>query len=214
MKTWKIAVPVVALAVLTAASAFAAGTKMSTSSTTGSKGTWTFGIQGGLSKPTGDYNNEAKSGWNFGGQADYWFNSMWGVGADAAYHANNASDDFNAALVADPLFGTGTTAKFSVIQYGVHATYMIPMTGSQFAPYLQAGGAGYNIKEKIEGGLAPGDNSDNKFGFNVGAGVDYHATPTLNVGINGTYHDVPVNGSTFSWFGVQGRVTFKMPTSK
>ena len=63
MKTWKITVPVIALLVLIAASATAsAKTHMSTGSSGTSKGSWTFAIQGGLSKPTGDFNNEAKSG--------------------------------------------------------------------------------------------------------------------------------------------------------
>ena len=211
MKTLKIAVSVVLMA-LTASAAFAAGTtKMTNSMSSSTSGNWTFGLQGGGSMPTGDYGNVAKTGWNFGGQADYWMNSQWGFGADAAYHANNASDDENAALVADPTFGPGSEEKFSIIQYGVHATYLIPMQG-QVAPYLQGGVAGYNIKDKITGGLAPGDVSSNKVGFNIGGGVDFHATSSVNLGVGGTYHYVSTDPTALNWSGVQGRVTFKMPT--
>jgi opacity protein-like surface antigen len=211
MRSWKIAV-LVALAALVASTAFAAGTtKMSNTMSSSSSGSWTFGINGGGSFPTSDYGKVAKSGFNIGGEADYWMNSQWGFGADAAYHANNASDDANAALVADPTFGPGTEEKFSIIQYGVHTTYLIPMQG-QVAPYLQGGVAGYNIKDKITGGLAPGDVSNNKVGFNIGGGVDFHATSSVNLGVGGTYHYVSADPTALNWFGVQGRVTFKMPT--
>ena len=204
MKTWKIAVAV-ALVMLTAGSAFAKGT-----TTTSSTGNWTFGLQGGASMPTGDYGDVAATGWNFGGQADYWMNSQWGFGADAAYHANSASDAVKTALaVSDP----GAEMKFSTIQIGAHATYMIPTQGGNMFPYLQAGAGNYNLKTKIEGGVAPGDASESKFGFNMGAGVDFRATPTVNLGVNGTYHYISADPSALNWFGIEGRVTFKMPTS-
>jgi len=205
MKTLKIAVAV-ALVMLTAGSAFAAGTTNSSST-----GSWTFGLQGGASMPTGDYGEVASTGWNFGGMADYWINSQWGLGADIAYHANNGSDDFNAALVADPAFGPGSEAKFTTIQYGVHTTYMFSTQGTMF-PYLQAGAGSYNLKSEVDGGLSPGDVSENKFGFNMGAGVDFRATPTVNLGVNGTYHYISVDPTALNWFGIEGRVTFKMPT--
>src|SRR6266568_4397795 len=115
MRSWKFVVPVLVV-VLFASSALADSTMSSSSST--SSGTWTFGINGGGSFPTGDYKDLANTGWNIGGQGDYWINSMWGVGVDVAYHASKASDDLNAAIVSDPAFGTGSEAKWSTIQYG------------------------------------------------------------------------------------------------
>lgn len=212
MKTWKIAVPVVALAVLTAASAFAASSKISheRSSTTGN---WTFGINGGATMPTGDFSNVAATGWNFGGQVDYWMNPTWSLGADGAYHSGNGSSSFNDALVANPLFGPGTQFSWSSFQYGVHATYHIPTQGGQMYPYLQGGMGGYNMGAKIDGGLLPGSTSDNKFGFNIGAGMDFRASPNMNLGVSGTYHYVTTDPSATNWFGIQGRVTFKVPQS-
>jgi len=216
MRSWKFVGPVL-LIVLFASSALAAGSSMSSSSSSTSSGSWTLGINGGGSFPTGDYKDVANTGWNIGGQGDYWINSMWGVGVDAAYHANNGSDDFNAALVADPAFGTGSEVKWSTIQYGAHVAFMIPTQSSQIFPYLQGGVAGYNVKFKIDGGLQPGDESVNKVGFNIGTGVDFRATPVVNLGINGTYNYVPkdteFNDKALNWFGVQGRVNFKIPTS-
>jgi opacity protein-like surface antigen len=206
MKTWKIAVAV-ALVMLTAASAFAAGKTKSTTST----GNWTFGIQGGASMPTGDYGQVASTGWNFGGMADYWMNSQWGLGGDVAYHANNASKEINDGLA---LIDPGSEMKFSTMQFGAHATYLIPTQGGTMSPYLQGGVGSYNIKTKIDGGtLLTGEATESKFGFNMGAGVDFRATPTVNLGVNGTYHYISADPSALNWFGIEGRVTFKMPTS-
>jgi hypothetical protein len=214
MKTWKIAVAV-ALVMLTAASAFAAGstksTKSTSTSTSNSSGNWTFGIQGGASMPTGDYGDVASTGWNFGGQADYWMNSQWGFGGDIAYHANNANSDVNTALaIADP----GAEMKFSTMQFGAHAIYLIPTQGGTMFPYLQAGTGIYNVSTKIDGGtLLNGSDSQSKFGINMGGGVDFRASPTVNLGVNGTYHYISADPSALNWFGVEGRVTFRMPTS-
>jgi len=227
MRSWKFVVPVLVI-VLFASSALAAGSSMSSSST--SSGNWTFGIQGGASVPTSDYGSDFSAGWNIGGQADYWLNPQWGLGVDAGYHSTNAKDEFN-----NTTFGSTTTpadGKTDFLQYGVHAVYMIPMQGAQVHPYLQGGVGGYNVKIKVDNATKPTtesiDESKNKFGFNVGAGVDFHATNVVNLGINGTYHyvsgtddivpsaQVP-SGFSFpsnnSWFGIQGRVTFMIPVS-
>jgi|SRR6516164_189231 len=217
MKTWKIAVPVVALAVLTAASAFASSSKSmnmtNSNSSSSSNGNWTFGINGGATMPTGDFNKVAATGWNFGGQVDYWINSSWAFGGDGAYHAGGAASGVNDALVADPAFGPGSEYKWSSFQYGVHAIYQIPTQGASVFPYLQGGMGGYNLTSKIDGGLSPSSVSSNKFGFNIGAGLDFRATPTVNLGLNGTYHYVTTDPTATNWFGITGRVTFKVPTS-
>jgi opacity protein-like surface antigen len=72
---------------------------------------------------------------------------------------------------------------------------------------------GYNVKSTIDGGLLPGDSSQNKFGFNFGGGVDFRASPTVNLGLNGIYHYVTADPTSLNWFGIEGRVTFKLPTS-
>src|SRR2546422_11304574 len=112
MRSWKFVVPVL-VSVMFVSSALAADSQSSSSSSS-SSGSWTFGLNGGGSFPTGDFGDAAASGWNIGGQADYWMNSQWGVGADASYIANNGSDTFNTTAVG--LFGTGSEGKFSTIQ--------------------------------------------------------------------------------------------------
>ena len=48
----------------------------------------------------------------------------------------------------------------------------------------------------------------------MGGGVDFRASPNVNLGINGTYHYISVDPSALNWFGIEGRVTFKVPTSR
>ena len=213
MRGFKIAVPVVLVALM-AATAFAADTKMSKMSSGSSAHNWTFGINGGGNFPTGDYKNEANTGYSFGAQADWWLNSQWGFGVDGAYHSNNGSDDFN-TTTAVPLGGTGATGKFHTFQYGVHAIYMIPVQGSSIYPYIQAGTGGYSLSAKIDGGTTSvPDVSTTAYGFNGGAGVDFHATDVVSLGVGGTYNYATKNGTSTNWFGVNGRVTFKIPMNK
>lgn len=211
MRGFKIAVPVVLVALM-AATAFAADTKMSKMSSGSTAHNWTFGINGGGNFPTGDYKNEAKTGYNFGAQADWWMNSQFGFGIDGSYQTNNGSDDFNTAAVA--LYGAGSTAKFHVFEYGAHVTYAIPVQGSNIYPYLQGGPAGYSLSTKIDGGTSTVDASTTAYGFNVGGGVDFRATDVVSLGVGGIYNYATKNGNSTNWFGVNGRVTFKIPMGK
>ena len=211
MRGFKIAVPVVLVALM-AATAFAADTKMSKMSSGSTAHNWTFGINGGGNFPTGDYKNEAKTGYNFGAQADWWMNSQFGFGIDGSYQTNNGSDDFNTAAVA--LYGAGSTAKFHVFEYGAHVTYAIPVQGSNIYPYLQGGPAGYSLSTKIDGGTSTVDASTTAYGFNVGGGVDFRATDVVSLGVGGVYNYATKDGNSTNWFGVNGRVTFKIPMGK
>src|SRR4051812_30847940 len=84
MKTWKIAVPAVLACALAVSSVNAATTAAPSSGMP-----LTFGIGAGLGLPTGDLGDAVKSGWNVGGQGDWWMNPTWGVGLDLGYHTNN-----------------------------------------------------------------------------------------------------------------------------
>src|SRR5437867_4428746 len=188
MRAWKKAWPLTILAatlvVLASGPALAGG--------------YSAGVLGGLDLPMGgDFKDASKTGYDFGATGDYALAPMWGAGIDVAYRSFKAKDAFNQA-VADELildFGApaGTTAdvKWTAIQYGVHVTVPPPMTGP-IKGYGQVGGAAYSLKEKIDTNTVGGDEiTKTKFGFNVGAGVDYAAAPTVSVGIMGQYHNVP-----------------------
>jgi len=195
MKTWKIAVPVVLACALAVSSVNAATTAAASSGSP-----WSFALQGGMGLPNGDFGDIANSGWNIGGQGDYWMNSNWGLGVDLGYHSNSASDAAK----------TAGLDQVNIFNYGAHATYMIPMQG-QFHPYLQAGLGMDNVSAKPVSGSST---SDNKFGWNVGGGADFRATPTMDFGINALYNTAQTDPNSLNWIDVNARLTFRMPSSK
>jgi opacity protein-like surface antigen len=151
-----------------------------------------FGLMGGAAVPTGDFSDQAGTGFDFGGTGTWMVNDMWGVGADVAYHMWNGSDDYNAYLE-DPAggdFGVGSEAKFNALQATAHAAVMIP-SGSMVKPWLKAGLGMYTLGGKIEGGTTEVDfDSESKFGFNAGAGLNWAASSNMSLGIGAAYHQI------------------------
>jgi opacity protein-like surface antigen len=136
------------------------------------KGDFTFGLDGGMSVPTGDYGDVAKSGFLGGVFGDYQIHDMFAVGLDGAYSQNKAK-------------GTDVgDAKATIIQFGGHVKVMPQMKDMPVLPYLQVGAGLYNAK--FSGGGS--DTTVNKFGYNVGIGADYKVNPQIGVGLFGTFH--------------------------
>jgi len=204
-----LAILAVAMLVLAAAPALAGG--------------YSAGVTGGLDLPMGkDFKDAAKTGYSFGATGDYGLAPMWGLGVDLGYHSFKAKDDLNSAVAAALIAGgapanTTVDIKWTAIQGGVHVRIVPPMTGPIKA-YGQVGGAAYSLKEKIDTNTLGGtDVSKTKFGYNVGAGVDYAAAPTISVGIVGQYHNVPAKddfGADLSWVSAAAKVTFHIPMAK
>lgn len=151
------------------------------------KGDITFGLNGGLTIPTGDFGKTDttsgqfgfKSGFTGGVFGDYMVHEMIAVGIDAGYGQNKGKD-----------LPSGVDAKLTIINVGAHVKYMPPMKDMPISPYLQVGAGLYNAKAKITFGSESSDTTVNKFGFNVGIGADYKVTPQVGVGIYGTYHSI------------------------
>jgi opacity protein-like surface antigen len=149
------------------------------------KGEFTFGLNGGISSPTGDYgktdvnNNEFgfKSGFNGGVFGDYMVHELVGVGVDASY-AKNDSKDWN----------SGDDGKVTILQFGGHVKVMPAMKDISVSPYLQVGAGLYRAKTETTISNVSTDDTVNKFGYNIGAGVDYKVNPMFGLGVFGTFH--------------------------
>jgi opacity protein-like surface antigen len=201
MKTWKIAVPAVLACALAVSSVNAA-----TTAAPSNGNPFTFALQGGIGIPNGDFSGTpsatspdklgASNGWNIAGQGDWWMNPTWGFGVDLGYHSNSVKDEAKALNGLD---------QVNTFTYGAHAIYEIPMQG-QFHPYAQAGLGMGNVSAKPVTGSST---SENKFAWNLGAGVDFHANPMMSFGINALYNDVQTS-TALNWVDVNARVTFHM----
>lgn len=149
--------------------------------------TW-LGVTGGAGVPTGDYGDAAATGFQFGVTGTRMVNDQWGIGGDVCYHMWNGSDDLNAA--AELAFGPGSEFKWSALQATAHVIVAIPTQGTM-SPYLKGGMGIYNISSKLESPAGDADASESKFGFNVGAGMNFASSGNMRWGVGGQLHIVP-----------------------
>lgn len=148
-----------------------------------SAGSWYVGGNVGAGIPMGDYGDVAATGWNAGLTATNVGNGRWGFGADLGYHSWNASDDVQDALLPDE------SIKWNAMQATGHAMYRFP-TQSHAKPYVKFGAGLYNLGFKYESDSGDLDESESKFGFNFGAGMQFATQSNMVWGFNGAYHIV------------------------
>lgn len=153
------------------------------------KGDMWFGLNGGMSGPTGDFGDVTDMGYHGTLTGTYFITPMFGLGADIGYHWWNAKDEFTPA---------GADANSNAIQATAQGTFMIPMQGKA-RPYL-AGGLGiYRSKAEVTGATDPAENgefSSSDFGYNLGGGINWMASPMYQIGIGAGYHSIQGDETT------------------
>lgn len=147
-----------------------------------------FGLNAGVSLPTGDFSDGASTGFFGGGTYTYHVNEMFGVGGDVNYHKFGKKDV--------TVLATTVSSEASVVQYGVHGKYFVKLKTNEM-PYLKVGLGMYSLSVK---GTVNGNSntaSDTKFGFNVGAGADWKLNDKTTWGVEALYHNIQGdNGSS------------------
>ncbi len=117
-------------------------------------------LYAGAAIPTGDIGNSLNTGFTVGGGLDLHTGpSPLSWRGEVSYTRYNAKDD-----------GSGTTGNFSDVSGRVNAVVGMPATG--FAPYLIGGVGIYHLSASETNSGFTLSTSDNKFGWNIGAGVD------------------------------------------
>ncbi len=195
--TWLL---VVVLVSLFAVNAFAAGTTV-------------IGVNGGVLKGTGDFGDATKTGFGGGVFADYWLNSMFAAGVDFGWNTVKSKDDGEQADVVFP--GTGATgtvdSKFTIMNYGAHAKYMLPMGEMPAHVYLLGGLGAYNLKNDVSvTGYAAASASDTKFGGRGGLGLEYMMTSQFGIGAEGDFHVITTDKKSTQMFTGVGMLTWHM----
>jgi opacity protein-like surface antigen len=164
------------------------------------KGDFWFGLNAGVSGPTGDFSDFADMGWQGTATGTYMLTPALGLGADLGYHSWGGSDDYDAFLQ----FISGDPAaegSFTAIQGTGHLTFMIPMEGKA-RPYLQGGLGVYNVKAKVETSTDDVDDSSSDFGFNLGGGVNFLVSPMYMVGLGAAYHSIQTEDTSTDFYTV------------
>ncbi|HEY7728693.1 MAG TPA: outer membrane beta-barrel protein [Candidatus Eisenbacteria bacterium] len=165
----------------------------------------TIELNGGYAKPSTEVspNNDSWGGGiTFG--AAYWrpMSPQISWGAELSYD-NMGSVDYD----------TGT----STATYSGHVLRVNPAMRFSFgAPvgpsFFAQGGAGlYSVAAKYEDSVDPSlntDASDSKFGFNVGAGVNFPVGPKTKLNFQGTYHSISTDNQSTNYIQVRCGVGF------
>ena len=148
-----------------------------------------FGIAGGMSMPTGDFGNAFKSGYNVSGILQFQQPS-WPV----ALRIEAQYQDFSAK--------GGVDASAKTIGGLANVIYAFP-TKSTVRPYV-TGGLGYFHLKAEEGDLSA---SDNKFGFDMGAGLDFQLSG-MNTFIEANWQSIRAEGAAANQIPIRVGIRF------
>ncbi len=149
-----------------------------------------FGIAGGMSMPTGTFGDGFKSGYNVSGLVQFQQPS-WPV----ALRVEAQYQDFSAK--------GGVDASAKTIGGLANVIYAFP-TKSTVRPYV-TGGVGYFHLKMDAGELGSG--SDNKFGFNGGAGLDFQLSG-MNTFIEANWQSVRAEGEALNQIPIRVGIRF------
>jgi Outer membrane protein beta-barrel domain len=159
-----------------------------------------FGLGGGVSIPTGDFDDAAKLGWH--GQAAVSFipqSLPVGFQLDGNFSRFSAEDATSGGL----------DIKYQLIYGTGNVVYKFKSSpDSKFRPYIIGGVGVYNFDLKgSDADLVPGDNSQTKFGINAGAGFDIKAQ-SVGFFVEGRFHDVFTDGPNLKFIPITVGVRF------
>lgn len=81
--------------------------------------------------------------------------------------------------------------------------------GTQF--FGQAGAGLYSVTAKIDDSVVgTASDSESKFGFNLGAGVDFPVSPKSRMNVTGLYHNVATDGSSLNYLQFRAGFAFNL----
>jgi outer membrane protein W len=183
-------------------------------------GGMTFGVDGGVALPTGDWADLFQMGFQGGVFGEYGINEQFAIGVGADYDKVGVKDEYITDLEdeASAELGVDVTVEVteSIIPITLYAKWMPPMKDSKVAPYVMVGGGYYMMTDKIEASVAGASISVsetvNKPGFFGGAGVDFKVNPTVKVGVFAKMHDILTEDSSTMYFNGGVSVGFGLAT--
>ena len=173
----------------------------------------TLEVNGGYAKSSTEVTTGGDSfggGITFG--AAYWrpMSPMMSWGAEISYDNLGSVDD----NYVDPITSASVTEKFSGKVFRVNPALRFNFGAGVGPSFFAQGGAGlYSVSAKYEysddtGTTLTADDSSSKFGFNIGAGVNFPVGPKTKLNFQGTYHSVSTEGESTNYIQVRAGVGF------
>jgi opacity protein-like surface antigen len=146
-----------------------------------------FGVGGGVTMPTGDFNTAAKLGWHGIGHVGYGLPSGIGIRADFFYGQNDLD---------------GVSGKTKLAGGLGNITY--DFKSPSITPYIIGGVGVFNVK--VEVGSASAD--ETKFAFAGGAGLKFKAGAGSHFFVEGRYVSVQTSGSSTGFIPITAGISF------
>jgi opacity protein-like surface antigen len=154
-----------------------------------------FTVFAGAALPTGDMKDGVDLGYTVGAALDYRVPlSPFGVRAEGTYASFGAKDT-----------GGAEDADLSDLGLNANAVIWLPNAGSPVRAYLTGGPSYSRIKVSASEGAVEASVTDNNWGFNVGAGLDF-ALGSLSTRLDVRYKRI--SSDNFFGTGESGTVQY------
>jgi len=167
---------------------FAAGAALVLGTTAAQAQGISFGVGGGITIPTSDFGDIAKTGWHGVANVGYNTPAGFGVRGDFYYGQNNADVGSGKVKLAG---GLG------------NLVYTFQGAGA-IRPYVIGGAGVFNFKTD------PGSFSESKFTWAAGGGIKFKAGSDANIFVEARYASINTSGSNANFIPVTVGVTFGM----
>lgn len=106
----------------------------------------------------------------------------------------------------DPFLGS-SELSYSDVEFGGTAKLIIPTSATNVTPFVGAGIAAHTISADVSvGGLGSVSASDTKVGYHVGGGLEFGATPRMNIVGSGWYSMV----QDFNQWSIRGGLSWNI----
>lgn len=152
----------------------------------------TFGVGGGLTFPTGDFDTGAKSGWHGIGHAGYGLRTGLGIRLDFFYGQNSL----------DRISGnTKLTGGLGSL------TYAFKSAGGA-APYLIGGLGAFNVKQTSNAGGLAFTSSATRLALGAGGGVKFRAGSDSKFFVEARYISVQTTQGSTGFLPITAGISF------
>ena len=176
------------------------------------KGQTFLSLGGGASLPYSDFKDAAETGFLGGVGFEYWISPKASIGIEA----NSHKFGFSAASIAvvEAVAGipipAGVSLDWNVVQVSAVGKYLLSYAST--APYVKYTFGTYKLSATISGGGSSFTVSDDSSDLGVGGGLGFQFGGSGKIGgfVEGTYHNVFVEGGGFSFLDLRGGINFKM----